>query len=167
MNGLVCVFSNKALPGLSKLGHTFESAEARAHKLSTAGIPHSYNVAFSIHVEDALLVKSRVKRALHKFRAEKEFFCCSPLIAATALREAVAALEDNARASEPSKCVQEAQLSQGIRTDRARGPWPPKDSCTVASPTLDEPLSLEAADDEPVQRRGVIAWHLTDHSTEI
>lgn len=76
--GLVYIFSNPAMPGLVKIGHTKQlSATARLNQLSAAsGVPLPFEECFSFPTEYPELRETEVHQRLERFRLSKdrEFF---------------------------------------------------------------------------------------------
>ena len=78
--GIVYVLTNPAMPGLSKIGRTSGTAEARAAQLNTTGVPQPFEVRAAFRVAD----DRRVERALHEAFApyrrsnSREFFDVRP-----------------------------------------------------------------------------------------
>ncbi len=78
--GRVYVLYNPAMPGMVKIGRTTKTAEERARRLRTTGVPAHFLVLYDIHVEDMRAVERAVHDALGAFKTEddREFFSCSP-----------------------------------------------------------------------------------------
>jgi len=87
--GFVYVLTNKAMPGLVKVGFSTRSPDERAAELSTTGVPFPFDVAFFAEVENPLEAEAAIHLALAQYRAstDREFFRIS-------IEDAVAAVEE-------------------------------------------------------------------------
>ncbi len=74
MRGFVYVLSNKAMPGLLKVGYTTRSIYDRIDELNSTGVPTSFVIEFYFEVDNAQRGESLLHRALSKHHYEKEFF---------------------------------------------------------------------------------------------
>lgn len=63
MEGYVYVFSNRAMPGLVKIGYTTDTPEQRAKQLDGTHSPHPNVVEYSIQVPDAPVVEKAAHKA--------------------------------------------------------------------------------------------------------
>ncbi len=74
--GFVYVLTNKAMPGLVKVGFSTRSPEDRAAELSTTGVPFPFVVVFSAEVGNPLEAEAAVHLALAPYRTstDREFF---------------------------------------------------------------------------------------------
>ena len=75
--GFVYVLSNEAMPGLLKIGHTFDDVSARAFALSRAtGVPAPFKVEFFCQSTSAAKDERRIHRKLknHRYHPNREFF---------------------------------------------------------------------------------------------
>ena len=88
MRGWVYVISNKAMPGLVKVGYSSKDPELRAEELNHTGSPHPYDVDYKMHVEDPHSIERKAHRALSLKRERKEWFRCSPEDAIAAIKQA-------------------------------------------------------------------------------
>ena len=90
MEGCVYVISNKAMPGLFKVGFTTRSPEERAAELSGTGLPYPSMVEFSVEVQNAATVEREAHRLLATLRVspDREWFQCSRAEAITAIKKA-------------------------------------------------------------------------------
>jgi T5orf172 domain-containing protein len=89
--GWVYVLSNRAMPGLVKIGYSDCSPEERARELCTAGVPEPFVVEFCQFVEDPSGLESRVHSRLASARCRdiREFFRCSVRQAVNAVRDSI------------------------------------------------------------------------------
>jgi hypothetical protein len=74
MRGFVYVLSNRAMPGLLKVGYTTRSIMERLDELNSTGVPTSFVIEFYFEVDNAPLGESMLHRSLGKHHYEKEFF---------------------------------------------------------------------------------------------
>lgn len=105
MEGYVYVMSNKAMPGLVKVGFTTGTPDERAAQLNGTHSPHPVVVEYSTHVPDARAVEREAHLRLRKHREGKEWFRCSRELAINAIKRAAGDLARN----EFSRVEQERQ----------------------------------------------------------
>jgi hypothetical protein len=76
MSGWIYVLTNRAFPGLVKIGMTRRTPQERAKELQTTGVPYEYNVAFQIEVGNPSAIEKKVFRKLSdkRERDNREFF---------------------------------------------------------------------------------------------
>ena len=78
MSGWVYIVTNKAIPGLVKVGYTTRSdIKLRLQEFNRAGLPYPYEEAYALWVEEPRLIEQRVHQALTAHRENKEWFRCS------------------------------------------------------------------------------------------
>ena len=75
--GYVYIMSNKAMPGLYKVGFTLKDPKLRAIKFDSAGMPYPYIVEFEILLENPYVVEQKVHRELRAVNENREWFRCS------------------------------------------------------------------------------------------
>jgi len=78
--GRVYVLSNKAMPGLLKIGYTMNTVEGRVKELSSAtGVPSEFCIEYQVECRDAAGVEALVHEALQNSRHNnsREFFSIS------------------------------------------------------------------------------------------
>jgi hypothetical protein len=90
MKGWVYVMSNRAMPGLLKVGFSSKDPDLRAEDLNHPGSPHPYVVDYEVLVEDPYRLEQRVHGALAHYSEAKEWFRCEAEVAVAAIREAAA-----------------------------------------------------------------------------
>ena len=75
-NGFVYVMSNKAYPGIYKIGSTYGDPEERAEELTGTGHLHPFKVEMSYEMKDAEYYEKSIHKILEKNRVNKnrEFF---------------------------------------------------------------------------------------------
>jgi hypothetical protein len=78
--GFVYIFTNKSLPGLVKIGMTFENPKERAKQLSSTSVPHPFEVFGCVKVNKPKKVERKTHKHLKKFREteNREFFKLEP-----------------------------------------------------------------------------------------
>jgi hypothetical protein len=86
MKGWVYVISNKAMPGLVKVGYSMKDPELRAAELNHTGSPHPYVVDYEALVEEPREVEQKSHQLLAPKREGKEWFRCSAEEAIVAVR---------------------------------------------------------------------------------
>ena len=78
MGGWVYIVTNKALPGLVKVGYTTRiDINQRLREFNRAGVPYPYEKAYAFWVEEPRLIEQRVHQALPAHREYKGWFRCS------------------------------------------------------------------------------------------
>ncbi len=86
IRGWVYVVTNKAMPGLVKVGFTTNDPFLRARDLGGTGVPHDYVVEYDVLVHGPRDVEQKVHRKLSMAREGKEWFRCTTLDAVNAIR---------------------------------------------------------------------------------
>lgn len=86
IRGWVYVITNKAMPGLVKVGYSTKDPVLRAKELVCTGSPHPYFVAFDALVEEPRDVEQAAHQRLAYHREGKEWFRCSVNDAINAIR---------------------------------------------------------------------------------
>ena len=77
-SGWVYIVTNKAIPGLVKVGYTTRSdLKLRLQEFNQAGLPYPYEEAYALWVEEPRLIEQRTHQALAAHRENKEWFRCS------------------------------------------------------------------------------------------
>jgi T5orf172 domain len=87
MRGWVYVCSNKAMPGLLKIGFTLKDPFIRARELEQTGVPHPFVVEYEVMVAGPRDLERRVHTHLAGVHERKEWFRCTLSHAITAIRE--------------------------------------------------------------------------------
>ena len=74
--GVIYVLTNRAMPGLIKVGFSTRSAESRAAELSATGVPLPFEVVFSAEVEAPSQVEAEIHARFAQYRISnsREFF---------------------------------------------------------------------------------------------
>ena len=86
MRGWVYIITNKAMPGLIKVGYTMKDPELRAAELHHTGAPHPYNVDYDVLVENPREIEQQVHCHLNNKKEGKEWFRCTIKDAITAIK---------------------------------------------------------------------------------
>lgn len=102
--GWVYILSNKAMPGLLKIGYSKKDPKIRAYGLYNSGNPHPYIVDYEILIDDPYIIEQKIHRQLSSKREGKEWFRCS-------IEEAIAAF----------KTVAGTQIIHESSTNTAKG----------------------------------------------
>jgi len=89
VRGWVYIITNKAIPGLIKIGYTLKDPILRANELDNSGAPHPYQVHYEVLVYEPLEIEQRTHKALKDFREGKEWFRCSLEDAVTAIHKVI------------------------------------------------------------------------------
>lgn len=90
--GRVYVLSNKAMPGLLKIGYTMNTVEGRVKELSGAtGVPSEFFIEYQVECRDAAGVEALVHESLHNSRHNnsREFFSLTVTNAVDVIRKHV------------------------------------------------------------------------------
>ncbi len=77
MKGWVYVISNRAMPGLVKVGFSTKDPELRASDLNHTGSPHPYLVEYELLIEEPRNIEQRVHSELSHVKEAKEWFRCT------------------------------------------------------------------------------------------
>jgi hypothetical protein len=88
--GRVYILSNKAMPGLLKIGYTMNTVEARVKDLSSAtGVPSEFYIEYQVECRDAAGLEALVHKSLQNFRhnGSREFFSVSLADAVSVIRK--------------------------------------------------------------------------------
>jgi hypothetical protein len=88
MKGWVYVISNKAMPGLVKVGISEKDPELRAQELEGPGVPQPYRVEYEMLVEGPEDVEQQAHHFLSTYREGKGWFHCSAEEAVLAIQRA-------------------------------------------------------------------------------
>ena len=83
MKGFVYILTNKAYPGLVKVGKTDKNPKERAKELFTTAVPHPFKVFGYVEFENAEKAERITHEKLDKYResANREFFKVGPQVA--------------------------------------------------------------------------------------
>ncbi|MDC0435422.1 GIY-YIG nuclease family protein [bacterium] len=89
MKGWVYIISNKAMPGLVKVGFTLKDPELRAAELNCTGAPHPYVVDYEVLVDEPREIEQKVHKVLSAKREGKEWFRTTTEEAGAAIKSVV------------------------------------------------------------------------------
>lgn len=103
VRGWVYLITNKAMPGLVKLGYSTKDPCLRAKELDNTGSPHPYVVEYDILVNDPRDYEQHLHHIFADQREGKEWFRCSV----------------SQMIQEIRKLVGEAKLLENVRGDWA------------------------------------------------
>lgn len=119
MAGWVYIISNKAMPGILKIGYTERTPYIRAYELYHTGCPYPYQVDYSIYVDKPYEVEQKTHELQRKTNVGKEWFSCSYNDAVTSISQAIvltgSQIEENRKAPYPTQ----EQLSDIIQKNPA------------------------------------------------
>lgn len=87
LRGWVYVITNKAMPGLVKVGYSTKDPTLRAKELDGTGVPHAFEVIYDALVLHPREVERKAHKILAEFREGKEWFRCSVEVSVRAIRE--------------------------------------------------------------------------------
>lgn len=122
MAGWVYIISNKAMPGILKIGYTERTPYIRAYELYHTGCPYPYQVDYSIYVNKPYEVEQKAHELQRITNVGKEWFNCSYNDAVVSINQAItltgAQIEENRKAPQPTQ----EQLSDVIRKNPAVAP---------------------------------------------
>lgn len=88
MRGWVYIISNRAMPGLFKIGHTLKDPEIRASEMNSEASPHKYIVDYEAFVDNPKNIELNAHKLLRTFHESKEWFRCDISQAVSAIRDA-------------------------------------------------------------------------------
>ena len=87
MKGWVYVITNKAMPGLVKVGYSRKDPELRAEELNHTGSPYPYLVEYELLIDEPYQVEQKSHKLLSSKHEAKEWFRCSPEEAIAAIKQ--------------------------------------------------------------------------------
>lgn len=89
VRGWVYVISNKAMPGVVKVGYSLKDPSLRARELDNTGAPHPYVVDYEVLTEEPREIERAAHAALREVREGREWFKCTAERAIVAIKEAM------------------------------------------------------------------------------
>lgn len=134
MKGWVYVITNKAMPGLIKVGYSLKDPELRAAELNHTGSPHPYIVEYEVLVEEPRDVEQTVHGRLSDLREGKEWFRCSAEEATAVIKTIVGS---------------KAQVENFKRADRAKAE-------AIRQQKEAEERAIRAAEEERRKREAIL-----------
>lgn len=90
VRGWVYVLTNKAMPGLVKIGYSTKDPSLRASELEGTGLPHPFTVEYDVILIEPRDVEQATHMHLKDFHEGKEFFRIDVLGAISAIRSVIA-----------------------------------------------------------------------------
>lgn len=87
MKGWVYVITNRAMPGLVKVGYSTKDPELRAEELNHTGSPHPYLVEYELLIDEPYQIEQKTHKLLFPKREAKEWFRCTPEEAVVAIKQ--------------------------------------------------------------------------------
>jgi hypothetical protein len=120
MKGWVYVITNRAMPGLAKIGYSTKDPELRARELNHTGSPHPYFVEYEMLVDEPYQIEQRTHKLLSTKREGKEWFRCSSEEAISAIKQIAgnAIINENFKGVERAKIIEFHQ--QEIKKEKER-----------------------------------------------
>ena len=87
MKGWVYIISNRAMPGIVKIGYSRKDPELRAAELDHTGVPHPYLVEYELLINEPYRVEKNTHKLLFEKHEGKEWFRCTPEEAVVAIKQ--------------------------------------------------------------------------------
>ncbi|MBB5412596.1 hypothetical protein HDG34_006573 [Paraburkholderia sp. HC6.4b] len=169
--GWVYVITNKAMPGLIKIGFSTKDPATRAEDLGGTGAPHPYEVQFDALVFQPYEVEQRVHLALADLNEGKEWFRCTVshaiqvivrIAGSNLLLETRSELQKDIEQAAQKAATAEAQArrAQPIEQPQQRRPFDPSAVRPQARPTADRSSTLarEAAEAAVTAREQILEF---------
>jgi hypothetical protein len=86
MKGWIYIISNKAMPGIIKIGYSTKDPKLRAEELNHTGSPHPYIVEYEMLIEKPFEIEQKIHKVLYNNHEGKEWFRCSIESAISAIK---------------------------------------------------------------------------------
>ena len=90
VRGWVYVLSNKAMPGLVKIGFSTKDPSLRAEELNGTSLPHPFTLEYDVLVINPYELEQKIHDHIGEFREAKEFFKLTVSDAVAAVRKVLA-----------------------------------------------------------------------------
>ena len=103
MAGWVYIISNKAMPGILKIGYTERTPYIRAYELYNTGCPYPYKVDYSVYVNKPFEVEQKAHELQRSTNVGKEWFSCSQGQAIETISNAIKICEASIENKEPPR----------------------------------------------------------------
>lgn len=113
VKGWVYVISNKAMPGLVKVGYSMKDPELRARELNHTGAPHPYAVDYEVLVDEPYSIEQGTHRDLSAKREGREWFRCTA-------EEAIAAITHVTKGKRHIETFKRAKREEANRATEER-----------------------------------------------
>lgn len=111
IRGWIYVITNRAMPGLVKLGYSTKDPALRAVELGNTGAPHAYEVVYDALVDSPKAVEQSLHSLLAAQREGKEWFRLTPSAAIEAVRATASSIylekSKSIECSQPLEAVSE------------------------------------------------------------
>ncbi len=152
MAGWVYIVTNKAMPGIVKVGYTERHPNERVREFNRTGVPYGYVVEYAIQVAEPYQLEQDAHCTLSSCRAGKEWFKCTVAHATSViqmharllLREIIKGQEVQGRMPPPPVPAPRPPSPAGARPTAVQ----PKKASQTAVETLRNPREPEK---DPVQ----------------
>lgn len=120
MKGWVYVITNKAMPGLVKVGYSSKDPELRAREFKHTNNPHPFLVEYELLIDEPYQIEQKTHRLLSAKRERKEWFKCTPEEAVAAIKQVAGnrAIAETYKRAERAKA--EALFQQQLREKEAQ-----------------------------------------------
>lgn len=112
VRGWVYVITNRAMPGLYKVGFSTKDPLLRAEELGHTGSPHPYIVIYDALVENPRDIEQAAHRLLNEKREGKEWFRCSANEAIGAIKKIASTILLERFTSEADKVNNDSNIEQ-------------------------------------------------------
>jgi hypothetical protein len=123
VKGWVYVITNKAMPGLVKVGFSLKDPVLRAKELENAGMPYPFHVEHKILIHAARDTEQEIHRQMRQWHEAKEWFRC-PVEQAIADITVVAGtrifFEENSQSKSPRSAEEEIAQNRNLELKRQR-----------------------------------------------
>lgn len=142
MAGWVYIISNKAMPGILKIGYTERTPYIRAYELYNTGCPYPYKVDYSIYVNKPYEVEQKTHELQHSTNVGKEWFSCSQEQAIEAISNAIEICEAVVEKRDPPKPTP-SELNDVIKVNPDVSYVIKRDSINKPKPRYNSYLSIK------------------------
>ena len=122
IRGWIYVLSNKAMPGLLKIGFSTKDPSLRVDELNSTGLPYPFVVEYDTLVVGPREVEQAVHAKLKPHHEAKEFFRVS-------VRAAVSAIESVLNEQDKLVIAEQRNFDESLAVDR--GQALSKDTCPI------------------------------------
>lgn len=141
MSGWVYIISNKAMPGILKIGYTERTPYIRAYELYNTGCPYPYKVDYSIYVNKPYEVEQKAHELQRSTNVGKEWFSCSKEEAIETINNSIKICNATIENRIPSKPTQ-SELAEIIKLNPSATFAIEQDSINNTKPSYNPKLSI-------------------------
>lgn len=141
MSGWVYIISNKAMPGILKIGYTERTPYIRAYELYNTGCPYPYKVDYSIYVNKPYEVEQKAHELQRSTNVGKEWFSCSKEEAIETINNSIKICDATIENRIPSKPTQ-SELAEVIKLNPSAAFAIEQDSINNTKPSYNPKLSI-------------------------